>query len=143
MSFDHEIATTNRTIDARWVPVHRRMPILPRYFGRHLIVAEATVYRSLESLCQDYSGGFWDFFELLNGGFYMAPCIDKRLRLQCAGNGFDGDMSADAAGIVACLMAFNTLLWQTREERFERLFYCLREFAGEHPEASAIFAAID
>jgi hypothetical protein len=35
----------------------------------------------------------------------MAPCIDKRLLLQCAGNGFDGEMSAGAAGIVACLMA--------------------------------------
>jgi hypothetical protein len=65
------------------------------------------------------------------------------MRLQCAGNGFDGEMSADAAGIVACLFAFNALVWKTRDERFEHLFYCLREFASDHAEAHAICAAID
>jgi hypothetical protein len=29
-----------------------------------------------------------------------------------------------AYGIVACLMAFNALVWKTRDEHIERLFYC-------------------
>jgi hypothetical protein len=35
----------------------------------------------------------------------MAPKPDKRLRVEVDGNGFSGEMSADAAGIVATLFA--------------------------------------
>ncbi|PTB17774.1 antirestriction protein [Trinickia symbiotica] len=143
MSVNHALTDCDNKVQATLVPMLRRMQILPRYFGRYMLVAEAIVYRSLESLCQDYSGGYWDFYELSNGGFYMAPSTTHRLRLQCDGNGFDGEMSADAAGIVACLFAFNALVWKTRDERFERLYYCLREFASDHSEACAISAAID
>ena len=143
MSVNHALTGTGHRIEAKPVPMLRRMQILPRYFGRHMTVAEAMVYRSLEFLCQEYSGGYWEFYELSNGGFYMAPVTDRRMRIQCAGNGFDGEMSADAAGVVACLMAFNALVWKTRDEHFEHLFYCLREFASDHPESCAISAAID
>jgi hypothetical protein len=143
ISVNHALSNCEHKIEAKLVPMLRRMQILPRYFGRHMLVAEATVYRSLESLCQEYSGGYWDFYELSNGGVYMAPSADCRMRLQCTGNGFDGEMSADAAGVVACLFAFNALVWKTRDEHFERLFYCLREFASDHAEACTISAAID
>lgn len=48
-------------------------------------------------LSEDYNGGFWNFYTLTNGGFYMAPAGDKRMRLEVDGNGFSGEMSADAA----------------------------------------------
>jgi hypothetical protein len=119
------------------------MNTLPRYFGRQLMMGEALVYQSLQSVCDAYSGGLWDFFELSSGGFYMTPRLEGPLRIQCDGNGFDGEMSCDAAGIVACLMAFNALAWQTREAHFGELFYQLRDFATQHAEAASIFAAID
>jgi hypothetical protein len=143
MTSNHAFTDSSPKIEAQLVPVLRRMQIFPEYFGRHMLTAEAMVYQTLGSLCQDYAGGYWDFYELSNGGFYMAPSTDKRMRLQCAGNGFDAEMSADAAGIVACLFAFNGLVWRTRDVRFERLFYSLREFASDHAEACAISAAID
>lgn len=143
MATNHAFTDTCHMIEAKQVPVLRRMQILPKYFGRFMITAEATVYCSLQSLSPDYTGGYWDFFELGNGGFYMAPATDRRIRLQCEGNGFDGEMSTDAAGIVACLFAFNTLVWRTRDTRFERLYYALREFASDHPEACSISAAIE
>jgi hypothetical protein len=84
----------------------------------------------------------WDFFELSNGGFYMTSRLEEPLRIRCESNGFDGEMSCDAAGIVACLMAFNALAWQTREAHFGVLFYQLRDFAAQHAEAASILAAI-
>ncbi|MFP3554089.1 antirestriction protein [Paraburkholderia sp. SIMBA_049] len=143
MQPDSEILTSNTTLTAMRVPETKRVYILPRHFGRQLLMGEAMVYQSLQSVCEAYSGGFWDFFELSNGGFYMAPRMEEPLRIQCEGNGFDGEMSCDAAGIVACMMAFNALAWQTREARFGGLFYQLSAFAAQHAEAASIFAAID
>ncbi|MGF6508657.1 antirestriction protein [Paraburkholderia sp. 32] len=143
MQPDSEVMTSSAVIKAVRVPESKRMNTLPRYLGRRLMTGEALVYQSLQSVCDGYSGGFWDFFELSNGGFYMVPRLQEPLRIQCAGNGFDGEMSCDAAGIVACLMAFNALAWQTREAHFGELFYQLRDFAAQHVEAQSIFAAID
>jgi hypothetical protein len=143
MQPDSEALTSNAIVKSMRVPDSKRMNTLPRYFGRQLMIGEALVYQSLQSICEVYSGDFWDFFELSNGGFYMTPRLEAPLRIQCAGNGLDGEMSCEAAGIVACLMAFNALAWQTREAHFGELFYQLRDFAAQHAEAASIFAAID
>jgi hypothetical protein len=68
---DSEVLTSNATVKAVRVPESKRMNTLPRYFGRQLMMGEALVYQSLQSVCDAYSGGFWNFFELSNGGFYM------------------------------------------------------------------------
>jgi hypothetical protein len=143
MQPDTEALASDPTIKCTRVPDSKRMNTLPHYLGRQLMIGEALVYQSLQSVCYAYSGGFWDFLELSNGGFYMTPRLEGPLRIQCEGNGFDGEMSCDAAGIVACLMALNALAWQTREMHFGELFYHLRDFAAQHAEAASIFAAID
>jgi hypothetical protein len=143
MQPDSEVLQSNATVKAVRVPDSKRTNTLPRHFGQQLMMGEAWVYQSLRSLCKAYTGGLWDFFELSNGGFYMTPRQDGPLRIQCEGNGFDGTMSCDAAGIVACLLAFNALAWQTCEAHFGELFYQLRDFAAQHAEAASIFAAID
>jgi hypothetical protein len=59
-------------------------------------------------------------------------------------NGFEGSLSADAAGITVCLFTFSHLSFQQpSEDVFSRHFYALREFALDHKEAGSIFAAID
>jgi hypothetical protein len=59
-------------------------------------------------------------------------------------NGFEGTLSADAAGITVCLFTFSHLSFQQpTHDVFSRHFYALREFAIEHKEAGLIFAAID
>jgi hypothetical protein len=131
------------SIIASKVPNRQRLSFLPRYLGSHMLMGEALVYAALESMSDDYNGGYWEFYDLSNGGFYMAPAIDKKLRLTCSGNYFDGEVSADAAGIIATLMALNQLSWQTRGDHYIRLFYLLRDFATEHPESALILRAID
>lgn len=138
---EHHTETQN--IIATRVPDDERMAILPRYFGHHMIRAEIAVYTAMESLCESYHGGFWDYFELSNSGFYMAPRIEGPLQIACESNGYAGEMSADAAGIVACLFALNAMTWSTQDQHFELLYYGLRDFADTHAEGGAIFAAID
>lgn len=100
-------------------------------------------------LSQDYKGGLWHFYELSNGGFYLAPNKTERMRVEVDGNGFDGAMSADAAGIVATLFALNHLVALVYEEGGPELdklsdhYYFLRDFALGHPEAVTILRAID
>jgi hypothetical protein len=52
-------------------------------------------------------------------------------------------MTADAAGITACLFAFSHLSFQTRDDVIARHYYQLLDFALEHAEAAGILAAID
>lgn len=129
-------------IAAARVPDHERMDTLPRHFGRHLVAVENAVYAWLRELSNEYSGGYWHFYELSNGGFYMAPECES-LAIRVAGNGYDGVMSADAAGITACLFALSHLSFQVPNEAIGRHFHWLLEFAAAHREAAAIFAATD
>lgn len=122
---------------------HARLDCLPRFFGKHSVLVECAVFTMLDRMSQDYSGGYWGFYELSNGGFYMAPKADKRFRVMWEDNGFEGEVSADAAGIIACLMAFSHLSFQIADDCIVEAFHRLREFAMEHREAGLIFAAID
>lgn len=124
-----------------------RLSFLPAMFGRHFMMGEALVHNWLSRLSEDYNGGFWNYYTLSNGGFYMAPTSDKVLRLIVAGNWFEGELSADAAGIVATLFGLCQLIGQiegTDEANalIDR-YYFLRDFAAEHGEAGLIFQAID
>jgi hypothetical protein len=127
---------------ARQVPDDERLDTLPRHFGRYMMRVEDAIYTFLRELAQEYRGGYWHFYELSNGGFYMAPQLGL-LDLQVDGNGYAGRMSADAAGITACLFAFSHLSFQIQNDLISRHYYALRDFALEHAEARAIFAAID
>jgi len=106
---------------------------------------EPAIFTIAGRLSQDYSGGLWLFHALCNGGFYMAPQSEGRFRVS-AENGFEGEMSADALGITACLYAYSQLSF-TGEGAFQETcveqFHLLRAFALDHAEADAIFAAID
>jgi Antirestriction protein len=103
---------------------------------------KSTIGAFMRQLAKDYSGGYWHFYELSNGGFYMAPECEP-LILLVAGNGYAGRMSAEAAGITACLFAFSHLSFRIPDEVIGCHYHQLRDFALEHPEASAILAAID
>ncbi|MDA3922321.1 MAG: antirestriction protein [Salinisphaera sp.] len=126
------------------VPEDQRMHFLPRFFGHDMRVGETLVFNWMQELAADYDGGYWTFYELSNGGFYMAPELDcETIRIRCSGNFYNGQMSPDAAGIVATLYALNALVWKTRRSRHKDMFDRLRDYAGDHAEGPAIFAAID
>jgi hypothetical protein len=136
-------AITSAKIAARQIPSDERLQILPRHFGRHMLAVEFAVYTLMRKLANQYTGGYWDYFELSNGGFYMAPANDTPFHVCVDTNGFDGPMSADAAGITACLFALSHLSFQIEHESITEHYHQLRDFALDHDEASSILAAID
>ena len=140
--FQHDASGTS-FITAHRISEEARLQALPRHFGVHMLRLENTVFEFMRQLAAQYVGGVWDMFELSNGGFYMRSGTEP-VRLVVHSNGFDGVMSADAAGVTVCLFAYSHLSFQyPDEDLFGRHFYQLRAFALDHPEAGSIFAAID
>jgi hypothetical protein len=74
----------------------------------------------------------------------MAPYGPARMKLAWDGNGFEGEVSNDAAGIIATLFTLSHIPITFRgadhlAEHYHRLLY----FAAEHDDSRMIFAAID
>ena len=133
----------NLIVTALQVSEERRIHTLPKHFGRCMLQVERSVYVFMRELASQYAGGYWHYFELSNGGFYMAPQTEETFEVLVEGNGFHGALSADAAGIAACLFAYSHLSFRIRDEPLSDHYHSLREFAYGHREASLIFAAID
>ena len=127
------------------VPEDQRLSITEKLFGIHFpLRLEPVIYGITDRMAQDYTGGYWEFYTLSNGGFYMAPSGDEVFHVTCD-NMFEGDLSADALGITACLYAYSHLSFSNG--RFARVcaahFYHLREYMFEHESARQIIQATD
>ena len=132
----------NARIIATQIPERDRLDFLPRHFGRHFMQVEPAVFGHMGNLCPLYRGGYWDFFDLSNGGCYLAPgCGTYAL---AAPNGFEATVDANVGGLVATLYAFSHLAFKFESvEVFAERFHQLREFALEHAVSRTILAAID
>lgn len=133
-----------KSIQAIQVQDNLRLQFLPKYFGKHFFRSEQSIYNTLGKIAHQYTGGYWQFYELTNGGFYMAPDEDIKFKIYIEGNGYDGIVSADAAGIIVSMMVINQLCWHdpSNETMIEK-YYLLREYALEHKEAQRILNALD
>lgn len=128
------------------IPVQQRLSHTEKLFGIHFPLAlEPTIYSFAERLSEDYSGGYWEFYTLSNGGFYMTPHADEPFNVS-SDNGYEGTLSEVAFGIVVCLYAYSHLSFSAKPQLAEvcaQQFHWLRDYALDHPEAGAILAAID
>ena len=124
----------------------QRMTVPAEIFGAHFPTrVEPFVFGLVRTLSEQYDGGYWEFYSLGNGGFYLAPAEHRRFAARC-GNGFDGELSGDAFGITCCLYAYSHLSFggpRDLAETCARQYHLLREYALGHAEARAILAAID
>jgi len=120
-----------------------RLNFLPHYLGAQYLQGEALVYDWARRLCGGYNGGAWNFFQLSNGGFYMAPERCGRLHVRWHMNGYNDMMGADASGIVVTLFALCHLAEKCSDDRIIDHYYALRAYAAQHVEAANILRAID
>lgn len=134
---------THTPITVQLVSERERLGFMPRLFGRYYLLGEQLVYSWMRKLSSEYKGGYWDFYKFGNGGGYLAPRREGTFKMACAGNWFEGEVSPDAAGIIATLYALSQLANQVEDDAIIEQYYRLREFALEHPEKAAIAAAID
>lgn len=133
------------------VPNDQRIQRVAQLFGfdfpRRI---EPTIFAVAESQAREYSGGYWEFFDLSceawdADGFFLAPePLDKVYHLTCP-NGWEGELSGIGLGIVATLYVYSHESFKGGPvgKTCATLFHKLRAYAIEHPEARAIFGAID
>jgi hypothetical protein len=132
--------STVAAITATRCPDAKRLQFLPRHFHLWCLKVESAVFDQLQRLSPDYR--YWVFYDLSNGGCFMAPsqgafCIE-------APNGFSATVDPETAGIIASLYALSQLAFEfPTKDIFATRFHELRAFALEHPRAREIFAAID
>jgi|LakMenEpi03Aug12_release.lakeMendotaPanAssembly.Ray.scaffolds.fasta_scaffold832909_2 hypothetical protein len=143
------MSTATATIQRVEVPEAERLALLSKHVGTGIVLIEFEhrVYGNLASLCETYQGAFWEFYELSNRGLYMAPTLERELILDCPGNGFNGAVSADAAGIVATLYTLSQMasiyVGKPVGTRCADNYHRLLAFVDGHPQARSIFGAID
>jgi hypothetical protein len=133
------------TVTREFVPEDRRMDVVEQLFGTAFpLQLEPVVYGITDRMAGEYTGGYWNFYTLSNGGFYMAPADDGIFHVRCQ-NMYEGDLSADALGIVACLYAYSNLSFSLSDiaREYARHYHLLREYMVEHAERMAILAATD
>ena len=140
-------AQSDNAITATRVSEAQRLNFLPHHFGAHMMRVEHYFYTRCRDLLENYSGGYWEFYNLSNGGCYMAINGDPMTFFN-ADSGVRATLSADGAGIIVMLYVLSELsfTFQSDEQFSERLgdrFHQLRAFAATHPDRGVIFNAID
>ena len=144
--------STSDIVTRHQVTDDRRVNHAAEIFGIHFSLRlEPYVYAVTGKLARNYTGGYWEFYTLSNGGFYMAPRFERTFHV-ISENSFEGDLSADALGITACLygyshLSFGGMLSLDSDEGFAETcawqYHWLRDYMLGHPEAAAILGAID
>src|SRR5260370_25094145 len=109
MTTSHDESDGASRITARLIAEDARLKALPRHFGLHMLRLEDTVFDFMRQFVTRYIGGVWDMLELSNGGFYMRTGSES-VKFRVPSNGFEGVMSAGAAGITGffffCFLLF-------------------------------------
>ena len=131
------------------VPDEQRIGFWPQHFGTipQWITLEPHIFAWMDRFCTDYNGGIWEFYTLSNGGAFMVPepdgDSDEKWTLFNPMNGNSTEMSAEAAGIAVCLMAYSHHACRTECDAMTEHYYRLRDYALNHAECSAIMHIID
>ena len=145
MSSDTHVISNSNTITRQLVAEDQHTNVTADLFGVYFpIQLEPFIYSMSSQLSEDYGCGYWLFYTLGNGGFYMAPDSDGKFQV-ISPNGWEGFMSADAFGITVCLFAYSNLSFGAGEfaETCAEQYHLLREYMMDHAEAGAILAATD
>lgn len=128
---------------------NERIRFLPKHLPLCFSMFESSVYHWLDRYAKNYHGGYYHFYTLSNGGFFIAP--DQGYYLDGFQNGFEGgEVCAEACGIIACLYILNGLSFHFHEKDDEvqlklviDYYYQLRDYAISHEENGIILQAID
>ncbi len=132
-----------KTITKTQCSESKRLDFLPHHVGNKFIQYENLIYAHMRKASKQYDGGYWEYYTLSNGGFYMELQEDERLDMECMGNCYRGEMSAEAASLAVNLCVQNIFAWQVNPARFSDTFHNLRHYASQHQEAREIFGFID
>lgn len=108
-----------------------RIKALPKNFKNHFIKVENTIYSYADYLIDGYNGGFWDFFETDNGGFFMSPRMGE-VKMSFP-NMFEMKVSGNIVGIICCLYSYCHLHGKYQIDSFAEHYHLLLDYAKTLP----------
>jgi hypothetical protein len=136
-------------MNKRILPEEERNDALHKRFGPAFMVYENAVFtfmsRMTEGSENPYVGGYWEFAETENGGFFMFLDTSKRYTLCNEGNYSDIEMSAESASVAVNIYACSHLSfkYQDRVPYLSENYYLLMDYVADLPESGLIYSAID
>lgn len=133
-------------IQANRVPFSKRQDFWKTHFGtvKGFTTFEVIIFTIMDQFCDEYTGGYWEYCTLTNGGAFIYPDLGpEKLTLFNMHNGNEAKLSPEAAGVAVCLMLYSQWSFRTESEVLVERFYQLRDYAIQHAESSAIFHLID
>lgn len=127
--------------------LHFRTPYYPMFGPGEPF--EAALFTLFNSMCEEYTGGFWTYFMLSSGAWYLAPDDEGPYRLKDHA-GHKHEMSKDGAGLLATLYVLNVLSWKyhadgdkVRRDAATEHYHALRMYTYAHPDSAAIWAVLN
>ncbi|EJD6662393.1 antirestriction protein [Providencia rettgeri] len=146
MSSPYSASKPDTLMQATVVPLSTRPNFWQTHFGtvKGFATFEVVIFTLMGQFCDEYTGGYWEYCTLLNGGAFIYPDLDyEKLALFNIHNGNEAELSPEAAGVAVCLMLYSQWSFRTESEVLVERFYQLRDYAIQHAESSAIFHLID
>ncbi|HHR5883432.1 antirestriction protein [Moellerella wisconsensis] len=140
------VTDISECIQTNIVPISKRQDFWQTYFGsiNGFATFEVVIFTIMGQFCDEYTGGYWEYCTLPNGGAFIYPDLgDEKLTLFNMHNGNEALLSPEAAGVAICLMLYSLWSFRAESELLVERFYQLRDYAIQHPESSAIFHLID
>lgn len=146
MSSPYSASKPDTLMQATVVPLSARSNFWQTYFGtvKGFATFEVVIFTIMGQFCDEYTGGYWEYCTLPNGGAFIYPDLGhEKLTLFNMHNANEASLSPEAAGVAVCLMLYSQWSFRTESELLVERFYQLRDYAIQHAESSAIFHFID
>lgn len=123
-------------------PTKRRLDFYSTFIPKQAMRFETMVFTYMDTFCTPYSGGYWEYYALSNGGFYIGLKREGTIQVENTMNYYKGEMSIDAASIGVNLFALCDCAERGGQHLLDAFHY-LRDYALIHPEKEQILAFID
>ncbi|HFC7422706.1 TPA: antirestriction protein [Neisseria meningitidis] len=130
------------TITERVASETERMDFLPSRLGNATHLFESRLFSWAEQTAKNYDGGYWDFVELSNGGFYCRPEDDKIYHCENIA-GKTADVKNDVIGLFATCAALADISWHVKDDRILQYYEAVRAFIALHPEHRTLWRLMD
>lgn len=94
-------------MQATVVPFSARSNFWQTHFGtvKGFATFEVVIFTIMGQFCDEYTGGYWEYCTLPNGGAFIYPDLaPEKLTLFNMHNGNEAELSPEASGVAICLM---------------------------------------
>lgn len=124
----------NQIISAIKCPQNKRKAFFQRFLGSQFNTRFIGDFiQTQKEMFEQPFVGSWNYYELSNGGFYVAPISSEVIAVYNNRNNKHALLSPDAAGVVVTLRTLCDDFYE-----FTDMYHSLLPFAEQHDEAKSI-----